>query len=123
MVREEKIKFTEAMDNDFNTPVALGSVHAIRDAINEYLTETPNKGVLLEASDILNELLKVLGLFEDRSTGGDDMTERLIQTIIDIREEQREAKNYEVADLIRDRLEDIGLELRDTSEGTTWKIS
>ena len=123
MVREEKIKFTEAMDNDFNTPVALGSVHAIRDAINEYLTETPNKGVLLEASDILNELLKVLGLFEDRSTGGDDMTERLIQTIIDIREEQREAKNYEVADLIRDRLEDIGVELRDTSEGTTWKIS
>jgi len=123
MVREEKIKFTEAMDNDFNTPVALGSVHAIRDAINEYLTESPNKGVLLEASDILSELLKVLGLFEDRSTGGDDMTERLIQTIIDIREEQREAKNYEVADLIRDRLEDIGVELRDTSEGTTWKIS
>jgi cysteinyl-tRNA synthetase len=121
--REEKTKFIEAMDNDFNTPVALGSVHAIRDAINEYLTVTPNKGVLLEASNIFMELLNVLGLFEDRSRGGDELTERLIRVIIDIREKQREAKNYEVADLIRDRLEDIGVELWDTSEGTTWKIS
>lgn len=122
-IHEEKTKFTDAMDNDFNTPVALGSVHAIRDAINEYLTEIPNKGVLSEASNIFRELLNVLGLFEDRSRGADEITERLIRAIIDIREKQREAKNYQVADLIRDRLEDIGIELRDTSEGTTWKIS
>jgi cysteinyl-tRNA synthetase len=122
-VREEKSKFIEAMDNDLNTPVALGKIHAIRDAINEYLTLTPNKGVLSEASATYRELLKVLGLFEDRGIKSDETTEDLIKTIIELREKQRESKNYEIADQIREQLQEIGIELQDTSEGTSWKIS
>jgi cysteinyl-tRNA synthetase len=122
-VIEEKKKFIEAMDNDFNTPVALGNIHAIRDAINDYLTLTPNKGVLSEASVTYRELLNVLGLFEDRGIKSDEITEDLIKTIIEFREQQRESKNYEIADQIRDQLQEIGIELQDTSEGTNWKIS
>ncbi len=120
---EKKKKFIEAMDNDFNTPVALGNIHAIRDAINDYLTLTPNKGVLSEASVTYRELLNVLGLFEDRGIKSDEITEDLITTIIEFRKQQRESKNYEIADQIRDQLQEIGIELQDTSEGTNWKIS
>ena len=121
-VRGERQKFMEAMDDDFDTPVAFGHLHAMNGVINEYLTEPANKGVLREAADIYRELLGVLGLFEKRSAGGDEVTERLITMITDLREEQRKEKNYAFADLIRDRLADAGVEIQDTSEGTNWKL-
>ncbi len=129
--REEKLlntartarqKFIEAMDDDFDTPVALGHLHAVNGAINEYLTAPANKGVLREAADAYSELLGALGLFEKRRAGGDEVTERLITLITDLREEQRKEKNYAFADLIRDRLDDAGVELQDTADGTTWKL-
>ena len=121
-VRGERQKFMEAMDDDFDTPVALGHLHAMNGAINEYLTEPANKGVLREAADIYVELLGVLGLFEKRSAGGNEVTERLITMITDLREEQRKEKNYAFADLLRDRLAEAGVEIQDTSDGTTWKL-
>jgi cysteinyl-tRNA synthetase len=121
-VRGERQKFMEAMDDDFDTPVALGHLHAMNGAINEYLTEPANKGVLREAADIYMDLLGVLGLFEKRSAGGDEVTERLITMITDLREEQRKEKNYAFADLLRDRLAEAGVEIQDTSDGTTWKL-
>ncbi|MCK4437512.1 cysteine--tRNA ligase [Candidatus Bathyarchaeota archaeon] len=121
-VRGERQKFMEAMDDDFDTPVALGHLHAMNGAINEYLTEPANKGVLREAADIYVDLLGVLGLFEKRSAGGDEVTERLITVITDLREEQRKEKNYAFADLLRDRLAEAGVEIQDTSDGTTWKL-
>jgi cysteinyl-tRNA synthetase len=121
-VREEKKKFVEAMDDDFDTPIAFGHLHAINGAINEYLTGPANKGVLREAADVYRELLGVLGLFEKRKEGGDEVTERLITMIADLREEQRNEKNYAFADLIRDRLAEAGVKLQDTAEGTTWKL-
>ena len=121
-VRGERQKFMEAMDDDFDTPVALGHLHAMNGVINEYLTEPANKGVLREAADIYMELLGVLGLFEKRSAGGNEVTERLITMITDLREEQRKEKNYAFADTLRDRLAEAGVEIQDTSDGTTWKL-
>ena len=110
------------MGDDFNTPVALGPLHAVAGAINDYLQEPENKGVIEEAAETYHELLHVLGLFEKRSTGADDVTESLMKFITDLRMEQRQAKNYALADEIRDRLKEIGVEIQDTSDGTTWKI-
>jgi len=121
-VRAEKQGFIEAMDNDFDTPVALGHLHAVNGAINEYLTGPANKGVLREAGDTYRKLLGVLGLFEKRRASGDEVTEQLITLITDLREEYRRKKNYAFADLIRDRLAEAGVEIQDTADGTTWKL-
>ncbi len=121
-VRSEKDSFIAAMDDDFNTPVALGHLHAITGAINEYLLETPNKGVLTEAAETYSELLFALGLFEKRSKGADDLSVKLLKFITDLRLNQRKAKNYALSDEIRDGLKEIGVEIQDTSDGTTWKI-
>jgi cysteinyl-tRNA synthetase len=126
LLKEVKIKkksFIEAMDDDFNTPVALGNLHAISGAINDYLQKPANKGVIIEAASIYKELLSVLGLFEKRSIGGDELSEKLLKFITDLRQEQRHAKNYALADEIRDRLNELGIDIQDTPDGTTWKIS
>ena len=122
-IREEKIGFEKEMDDDFNSPGALVHLHAISGAINEYLNEPSNKGVILEAKDTYVTLLNVLGIFEKRSGGTDDLTENLIKMMAELRQDQRKAKNYALADELRDRLNEIGVELQDTSEGTTWKIN
>ncbi|MFC1803982.1 cysteine--tRNA ligase [Thermoproteota archaeon] len=122
-VRTEKKNFIEAMDDDFNTPVALGHLHAIAGAINDYLEEPANKGVITEAVSVYKELLSVLGLFEKRNTVSDEVTEKLLMLITDLRQDQRSAKNYALADEIRGRLKEIGIEIQDTPNGTTWKIN
>ena len=121
-VRAEKTSFIRAMDDDFNTPVALRHLHSIVGALNEYLQEPANKGVLDEASSVYRELLTVLGLFEKHRSVSDELSEKLLKLITDLRVEQRKEKNYALADMIRDRLKEIGVEIQDTLEGTTWKI-
>jgi len=122
-VREAEEAFGAAMDDDFDTPVALGHLHAAAGAVNEYLTGPANKGALLEAADAYRRMLTVLGLFEDRAGGPDEATEQLMGLILDIREEQRKAKNYAFADMIRDRLQEAGVTIQDTAGGATWKIA
>ena len=122
-VRAEKASFIEAMDDDLNTPIALGHLHMISGALNSYVQEPANKGVLVEAYDVYVELLSALGLFEKRSTGGGEVADKLMGFIVELRQEQRKAKNWALADLIRDRLKEIGVELQDTQDGATWKFS
>jgi cysteinyl-tRNA synthetase len=68
-------------------------------------------------------MLNSLGLFEEKKEGSDEATERLMGLIIDLREEQRKAKNYAFADMIRDRLQEAGVTIQDTAGGATWKIA
>jgi len=106
-----------------NTPIALGHLHTISGAINAYVLEPSNKGVLVEAYGEYVEMLSALGLFEKRSVGGGDVADKLMGFIAELRQKQREAKNWALADLIRDRLKEIGVELQDTPDGATWKYS
>jgi cysteinyl-tRNA synthetase len=122
-VEQAKTLFIKAMDDDFNTPIALGQLHAIREAINEYLTRPANKGVLIEAAKHYKESLEVLGLITHHTQGSDKITNDLIKIIIDLRQEKRNIRNFELADEIRDRLAEIGIDLQDKKEGTSWKIS
>ena len=55
-----------------------------------------------------------------RPRGGVD--EERILTLINERKEAKAAKNYAVADQIRKQLDEEGIELKDTPEGTVWKL-
>jgi cysteinyl-tRNA synthetase len=121
-VKEHQGHFEDAMDNDLNTHGALDALHAMSGTINEYVTGKTNKGVLLRAATIYRELLSVLGLFEKRGVGVDELTSGLIETIAQVRERLRTEKNFQLSDKIRDDLERVGVVLSDTAEGTSWKI-
>jgi cysteinyl-tRNA synthetase len=122
-VKEHQGQFEAAMDDDLDTHGALDALHALSGAINEYLVGDVNKGVLLRAAKVYRELLSVLGLFERRGTGVDELTDNLIETIAQVRERLRTEKNFQLSDKIREDLERVGVVLSDTAEGTSWKIA
>jgi len=121
-VERHRAAFETALDDDLDSHTALDSLHAMSGAINEYLAKSPNKGVTLKAYRIYRELLDTLGLFEKRGSSTNKLTEDLIRTLIDLRNQYRREKNYKSADDVRNRLTALGVTLADNAEGTTWKI-
>ncbi len=120
--REHLARFEAAMDDDLDTHGALDAIHGLSGTINEYVAGGANKGVLLRASGTYRLMLNTLGLFEKRRAVEGELLDELLSMVTDIREALRAQKNYELSDMIRDELKEIGVELADTAEGTTWKI-
>jgi len=121
-VKEHRSSFEAAMDDDLDTHGAIDALHALSGAINEYVSGPTNKGILLKGEAAYKKLLEALGLFEKRGEGSDDLSDELIGLIAGVRERLRAEKNYKMADEIRALLEEEGVTLTDTSEGTSWKI-
>ncbi len=114
LLENTKREFLDAMDNDFNTPIALSAlfnfIREINKGINE---ENISKNVFKEIKKLLNELGNILGLnFSVESSKG-YQKEELIKILVDVREKLRKNKNYELADEIRSKLRDIDINLED----------
>ncbi|MFX1323337.1 MAG: DALR domain-containing protein, partial [Promethearchaeota archaeon] len=120
-IEEVKTEFEEAMDDDFNNPKALGSIHEFISKINSSLDN--KKEILHKARDTLLELLDVLGLDFTKKKGVDDAKmNELMDIIINIRQEARKEKNYELSDQIRKKLRTVGIQIEDAETGPRWKI-
>ncbi|MGB4001970.1 MAG: cysteine--tRNA ligase [Bacillota bacterium] len=127
---EAEKKFIQGMDDDFNTAVALASLHDLARSVNEFLhvkggtagySREDLEG-LEKAVNTLETLGKVLGLFREAEASADsDMLESLVNLLIEVRRELRQKKEWALADRIRDSLKDIGIALEDTPTGTIWK--
>jgi len=110
-------RFIEAMDRDLNTPQAVAALFDLAREINRARDENQ---ALEEAQTTLRELADLLGLTlaeEEESLAAAPF----IQLLIELREELRQAKRYDLADSIRSRLGELGLALEDTPQGTVWK--
>jgi cysteinyl-tRNA synthetase len=112
-------RFIEAMDDDINTPRALAALFDLVREINRGRERGAN---ISKAQDTLRELAGVLGLtLEDPQTDGAEAAP-FIQTLVDVRAELRSARQFQLADNIRDRLTELGVTLEDSPEGTTWRL-
>ena len=116
--------FKTAMDDDFNTPGALAVLFEIAREVNKLKTEDTETANGLAVR--LKELASVLGLLErDPETflkgdaNDDEATE--IEALIKQRNEAKAAKNWAVADEVRDKLKAMNIVLEDTPNGTTWR--
>jgi cysteinyl-tRNA synthetase len=114
LLENTKKEFLKAMDNDFNTPVALSVLFNFIRNINKGINEEDiSKNIFKEIKNLLNELGNILGLnFSVKSTES-YLQEELVNILVDVREKLRENKNYELADEIRSRLRDVGINLED----------
>ncbi len=111
-------RFMESMDDDFNTPQALAVLFDLTRELNRLRDEGED---ISQAQNLLKELSEVLGLTlkgVGKTAGGSD---QFIQLLLDTRNGLRQAKQYQLADDIRKRLEDLGVLIEDTAGGTTWK--
>ncbi|MDX1666560.1 MAG: cysteine--tRNA ligase, partial [Saprospiraceae bacterium] len=62
----------------------------------------------------------VFGLKQEESAGEDETVDELMELIIDIRKEARENKDWGTSDKIRDSLQEAGIQLKDSKDGTSW---
>ncbi len=134
-VVELRNAFLSKMDDDFNTGGAVSDLFEMVRAMNrlidaekleETVTETA-KIALQECMSILRELSAILGLFKKpprKQSGGDESTqtvEELMQLIIKLRAEARAKKDFAAADMIRDGLGALKIQLLDKKGETVWE--
>ena len=114
-------RFFEAMDDDLNTPRALAAIFDLAREINRAQDDGVGAG---EAQDCLRHLGGILGLtFEGQGPGEVDQlaAKPFIQLLLDTRAQLRQAKQYELADQIRQGLDAHGVSVEDAPEGTHWQ--
>lgn len=120
--KESEQQFVKAMDDDFNTPVALSRLFGFAKDVNIYLNSPSlkNKIILEEIIKFYQDLAgKVLGILKDFDR--EQSFEQEIKKLIEDREKARKEKNWEKSDKIRDELKRKGVILEDTTEGVRWK--
>ncbi len=124
-IREARKRFLDAMDDDFNTPMALAAAFDLTVEVNTALSadRAPNKDDWKEAAAFYEDLVTgILGV--DLSESGESskgLEAELMAFLTGMRNDFRAQKNWEGADKIRNGLLQLGVELKDTKEGTTWK--
>ena len=117
-----KQAFIEAMDDDFNTPLALAALYELVKAINTARADGATDEQLKPAQATLRELTGVLGLRLQEKQGSGD-ADKFIDLLVEVRSEVRKQKLWALSDLIRDRLKELGVILEDSKDGTTWRWS
>ena len=110
--------FEAAMDEDFNTSKALSILFEIANKAQKEKDRHQS-----EAIDLISTLLGISGVlgfdFAKEESIGSDLTNGLMELIIEIRKIARSQKNWELSDKIRDDLNKLGITLKDTQDGKT----
>lgn len=130
-----KGKFLTAMDDDFNTALAVGNIFELIREANRFLDSKPSgqkakelvsktMGLLKEAGGVLNIFKKTPDEWQAvlMKTKKIPLTEKDIVNRITSREKARQKKDWAAADAIRRELDEKGIILEDKKEGTGWKI-
>jgi cysteinyl-tRNA synthetase len=123
-----KERFETAMNDDLNTSVALSVVFDLVRLANKLLQDgNATTQTLSAVDDLFNRLGgDVLGIVKDeypQATGDDDeLTDKLVNILIDQRNLARKEKDFAKADELRNRMDEMGIVLEDTPEKTTWRM-
>lgn len=119
--------FENAMNDNFNSPQAVAIIFDfVRDA-NKVISRSENidKEFYVKIKDFLNKtaggVLGIINFDSLKETGGDSLEKELIELFINLRTDAKKNKNYELADKIRDELKNLGITLKDSKDGTTYK--
>ena len=130
-------EFTAQMDDDFNTAGGLAAIFALVTAANTYLDQAgadTSTALALRASDAIVELSEVLGIELTRESAEElpaelvdlaraqagyegDSADEAAEVLLEARQAARAAKNWAVADAIRDGITALGLVVEDTAAG------
>jgi cysteinyl-tRNA synthetase len=119
---ETREKFIALMDDDLNTAGALGVLYDLARDINRARGEGAAPQDLAPAQATLKELAEVLGLtLKEPTRAVSDAEAAKINALVAERNALRAAKKYAEADKVRAQLTEMGVEIADTAQGTTWK--
>ncbi len=120
--------FQAAMDDDFNTPQALATLFEFVKEVNRHLDENSRHamGTLAAMDRIFRDLgEKVLGIVPDNleEREGGATVAGLVEFLLQLRQQAREAREWGRADLIRSRMAELGILIEDGPGDTTWRLA
>jgi len=114
-----------AMNDDFNTPILIAHlfdgvriINSVKDG-KESLTASDLSKMKKLFSDFVTD---ILGLISAKESGGDDLTEEVMELVVKLRGNAKKNKDFSTADLIRDELDKVGIQIKDSREGSSWEI-
>lgn len=130
---EVKNKFINAMDNDFNTSLAISYVFDYITQLSQMVGKKDRiqdmvdlKSAIVDVYDVLELFQKdpqpVLNNIKQKYLNINGITEETILDLIEKRKVAKESKDYATADEIRNQLTSNGILIKDTSAGTEWDI-
>lgn len=118
-------KTNESMNDDFNTPVAIANLFdGVKIINNMKVGKEKITAVDLEKLKQLYHqyIFDIFGLQKEENATSDNYLEGIMNLIIDIRKEAKASKNYATADLIRNELKKLNIQIQDTKDGATWTL-
>jgi cysteinyl-tRNA synthetase len=127
---EPTSRFAEALDDDLAVPAALAEVHQVRAEGNRALDSGDREAALRHAGAI-RAMMGILGCdplderweVRDETSAALAAVDVLVQSELQSRQKAREQRNWALADQIRDRLKQAGIEVTDTADGPQWELS
>jgi len=119
--------FVAAMDDDFNTPQAIAVLFELNKEVNALLDagQPVSRDTLVTIDNFYRESGgQVLGIIPDNLTQevGGELAAGLMDVILGIREQYREGRDWERADVLRRQLAELGVVVEDRPEGPTWHV-
>jgi cysteinyl-tRNA synthetase len=121
-----RAKCEDAMNDDFNTPIAISHLFDALKAINLVHDgkETINATDLEELKAVFKAFIEdVLGLKSENDAGsGNEAYKKAIDLLLNMRLEAKLNKDWATSDKIRNELTALGFEIKDTKDGFEWKI-
>lgn len=116
-----------ALCDDLNTPIAIAHLFDAVRIVNT--AKEKQTAVTKEDKDMLMLLFDgiaggVLGLIDEQiSSGSGDVLTGIVEMILDVRKDAKTKKDFETSDKIRERLNSLGVQIKDTKEGTEWNLN
>jgi cysteinyl-tRNA synthetase len=122
-ISEFRQKCYDAMNDDFNSPIAIAQLFEGARIINS----VKDKKETITTSDLeilkktMNDFIfEILGLKEEETGRSNELVNELMKKILTLRQKARENKDYATSDLIRDHLAKLSIKVKDTKDGAEW---
>ena len=112
-----------AMDDDFNSPILIAELFELVRLINSVYDgkqQLDESSLTFIKSIIQHFVFDVMGLKDDQLGGDMQDVDQLMQVVIALRNEAKQNKDFATSDRIRNELAAIGIQLKDSKEGTLW---
>ncbi len=118
-------KSIQSMNDDFNTPTAIAHlfdgvkiINSVKDK-KEKLTSNDLEKLRKIFNIFVNE---ILGFNDNKEDKNNDLSNELIELILELRKNAKNNQDFDSADLIRDKLEVLGIDIKDNKDGSSWDL-